>query len=166
MGSEEESECDAEPLAVPTDGLPDLVPSGTLKVWSDATQVPDVCGASCFAPDCYTQVPDECCAGADQDSLDLASFFAQDTCVKAPLTAGDQTFTIAFVGGCSADGKFFYGEQCGGSTFGPFSALSDGTELGFGSCVQPDEDCTCNAYVQTDTAGCWNAGTPPGSAER
>merc|ERR1712032_738625 len=101
---------------------------------------------------------------ADETVFDLTNLFAHTTC-NGPWPLGEG-IDIYFAGGCSADGTFFYGEQCGGSTFGPFSHLSNHTYLGYGACEQPDMLCECNAYVETSEGGCWNIGTPPGSGAR
>merc|ERR1719499_1832350 len=99
----------------------------------------------------------ECCDGADVDYLETAEFFGDTTCVgPVPLAI----YNIYFAGGCSDEGKFFYGELCGGSDFGPFSFLSDGTELGLGNCAQPSTTCDCLGYINTAQGGCYNAATP------
>ena len=88
----------------------------------------------------------------------MAQFFTDTTCV-GPVSLGEG-IDIYFAGGCSEDGEFFYGEQCGGSTFGPFA------ELGYGVCEQPEEVCNCNACVSTSEGGCFTVGTPPGASEQ
>ena len=133
-----------------------LVPNGALIFYSDNTNVPMECGAPCFAYDCYNRVPDSCCDGADQEWFTMEQWFSDMTCVVEPYGP----YLINFAGGCSEEGEFFYGEQCGGSTFGPF------TEFGFPPCDQPDETCSCNAYVKTSEAGCFTVGTPLGASQQ
>merc|ERR1712242_374604 len=42
----------------------------------------------------------------------------------------------------------------------------DGTQCpGFSACDQPDEICSCNAYVQTTGSGCFRVGSPPAGAD-
>ena len=111
-------------------------------------------------------MPDSCCSGADIEALNTVDIFTTtDQCYPLEVQTDDGPITVYLAGGCDPEGTFFYGEQCGGSQFGPFDHLSDGTELGLGVCDQPDQLCNCNAYVSTQEAGCYNVGTPPG-AER
>merc|ERR1719433_2536210 len=88
----------------------------------------------------------------------MAQFFTDTTCF-GPVSLGEG-IDIFFAGGCSEEGEFFYGEQCGGSTIGPF------LEMGLGVCTQPEEECNCNAYVSTKEGGCYTVGTPPGADEQ
>ena len=152
-------------MSAPSDGG-DLVPSGELVFYSDASTVDtDMCGEPCFSETCYNEVPMECCDGADSKFFAMEDYFSDGNTCAGPLPV-TETINIYLAGGCSAEGEFFYGEMCGGSEFGAFSFLSDGTELGYGPCVQPDETCMCNAYVSTSEAGCFTVGTPLGAPEQ
>merc|ERR1719461_274636 len=157
-------ECKAMPKSPPKDGGK-LVPDGELKYFSDATNVPTECGAPCFGADCYKTVPMSCCKQADKSFLKTSDWFAEKTCLDKPLATENGDIMITFTGGCSAEGEFFYGEQCGGSEFGPFKKFADALGLDL-PCEQPKEKCECNAYVYTKEAGCFNVGTPPGAKER
>jgi hypothetical protein len=157
-------ECSAKPLSPPKDGGK-LVPDGELKFFSDIEKVPTECGKPCFGADCYKPVPMECCKRADKSFLKTSDWFAEKTCLEKPLATENGDIMITFTGGCSAEGKFFYGEQCGGSQFGPFKKFADALGLDL-PCEQPKEKCECNAYVYTEEAGCFNVGTPPGATER
>merc|ERR1719461_1308520 len=157
-------ECKAMPKSPPKDGGK-LVPDGELKYFSDATNVPTECGAPCFGADCYKPVPMSCCKQADKSFLKTSDWFAEKTCLDKPLATENGDIMITFTGGCSAEGEFFYGEQCGGSEFGPFKKFADALGLDL-PCEQPKEKCECNAYVYTKEAGCFNVGTPPGAKER
>ena len=104
----------------------------------------------------------ECCENADSQYFTMESFFTDNTC-KGPLKFSDE-ISVYLAGGCSSDGTFFYGEMCGGSNYGAFRKLSDGKQLNLGVCDQPDSLCECNAYVQTQEAGCFTIGTTLGAA--
>ena len=105
----------------------------------------------------------ECCEKADSQFFTMESFFTGNTC-KGPLNLDE--ISVYLGGGCSSDGTFFYGEMCGGSNYGAFKTLSDGTPLNLGVCDQPDNTCECNAYVQTKEPGCFTIGTPLNRAEQ
>ena len=157
------AECGAMPLSPPSDGG-NLVPQGALVLYSNNSRVnTDICGKPCFAESCYGKVPIECCDNADKQVLTLDTLFTDTTC-NGPLPITED-IEVYIAGGCSADGTLFYGEQCGGSTFGPFKSLSDGTSLNLGLCDQPDKTCECNAYVQTKEPGCFTVGSPPGDEQ-
>merc|ERR1719336_545249 len=159
-------ECDAEPMA-PYTNEGGLVPQGQLMFVPDASVLPESCGDYVFEPMTYEQVPDECC-DAGVVALNMPDVFtSESTCFFLPqVNTGTEIIDVYLAGGCSDDGDFFYGEQCGGSTYGPFSYLSDGTYMGLGACEQPGETCTCNGYVNTRTAGCFNVAAFEGSNER
>ena len=158
------TECKTVPLSPPTN-QGDMVPDGALVFYTDARQVDtNVCGEPCFSENCYGQVPMECCDKADDQYFSMDALFTGKTC-SGPVKVTDD-LTVYVAGGCSLDGTFFYGEMCGGSNFGAFKELSDGTPLNLGVCNQPDTICKCNAYVQTQTAGCFTVGTPLGAAEQ
>merc|ERR1719242_2597470 len=157
----EEEVCTAMPLAPPQRG--NMVPDGDLLKYTDGSLTPEICGEPCFGSDCYTQVDDSC--GAGELFTTTEDFFEESNC-KGPVNLGED-LDIYFAGGCTEEGKFFYGEMCGGSTFGSFNELANGIYLGLDPCNQPEETCVCNAYVYTETAGCFNVGTPPdGSGNR
>ena len=159
------TECEAVSLSPPTDGG-DMVPDGALVFYTDASNVDtNVCGEPCFSETCYKQVPMECCDNADSQFFSMDSFFKEGNTCSGPINV-TKDLTVYLAGGCSADGTFFYGEMCGGSNFGAFKELSDGTPLNLGVCNQPETICECNAYVQTKTAGCFTVGTPLGAAEQ
>jgi len=156
------------PLKPPTN-TKGLIPQGVGVLYANLTANPLPtsvdCGKPCFAADCYTKVPDECCAGAESVFTDLSTTFVDGLSCAGPTTIAPG-IDVYVAGGCTDDGEMYYGEQCGGSTFGPFSQLTNadgtaGAAIGYGVCAQPAAKCNCNAVVKTKKAGCYNIGTPP-----
>merc|ERR1712178_612580 len=92
-------------------------------------------------PPTNTKGPDECCAGAESVFTDLSTTFVDGLSCAGPTTIAPG-IDVYVAGGCTDDGEMYYGEQCGGSTFGPFSQLTNadgtaGAAIGYGVCAQP-----------------------------
>ena len=78
------------------------MPHAVALLYADVTQnaPPAECGDPCFAPDCYVQVPDSCCANADSTYFNPSTTFVDGLTCSGPINLGPG-FDVYSAGGCN-----------------------------------------------------------------